>query len=38
VRLAAPITDKAFDRVRRTVDTFIGQAKQRDDGRGSKQE
>lgn len=29
VRLAAPITDKAFDRVRRTVDTFVAQAKQR---------
>lgn len=29
VRLAAPITDKATDRVKRTVETFVAQAKQR---------
>lgn len=29
VRIAAPLTDKTFERVRRTVETFVAQAKQR---------
>lgn len=29
VRLAAPISDKSYERVRRTVETFVAQAKQR---------
>lgn len=29
VRITAPLTDKTFERVRRTVETFVAQAKQR---------